>query len=289
MPEGPEVQQVLNSLEPKIVGRQISKVTVTHPKITMPLKKIGRQDGEVFIDRIEGGTIKKLERKGKYLVFHLGQQDSSIIYIVAHLGMTGAFFCINDLNEIPLNYRKHVHVIIDLDNKAKIAYSDQRRFGWMGALSEKEFFCYTPLQKVGPDPSSEDAPDLFLQNLRNKKISNTPIKKAIMRPEIIQGVGNIYASECLFKAKLNPLTNVGEISEAKLLELLRHIKETFELAIKLGGSSIRDYVNSEGKKGTFQELHMVYNKEFCKECGSAIENVKIDQRSSFYCPSCQKK
>ncbi|MDX8363963.1 bifunctional DNA-formamidopyrimidine glycosylase/DNA-(apurinic or apyrimidinic site) lyase [Cytobacillus sp. IB215665] len=289
MPEGPEVQQVLNSIEPKVLGKIISEVSVLHPKITMPLRKIGRQEVETFSQRLEGGSIEKLERKGKYLIFNINQVDISTLYLVTHLGMTGAIFHVNNLDEIAPNYRKHVHLIFKLNDESLMVYSDQRRFGWMGALNEQEYTAYRPLQEVGPDPASEDAPKLFLEIIRNKTFINKPIKRVIMQPNVIQGVGNIYASECLYKAKLNPLTSVGEISDEKLLELLVHIKETFELAIKLGGSSIRDYVNSEGKKGTFQELHMVYNKDFCPECGVPIENLKIDQRSSFYCPNCQAK
>ncbi|WP_114555664.1 bifunctional DNA-formamidopyrimidine glycosylase/DNA-(apurinic or apyrimidinic site) lyase [Bacillus sp. K6W] len=289
MPEGPEVQQVLNSLEPKVINKTIFHVSVLHNKITIPLKGMGRQEGESLIGRLEGATINKLERKGKYLVFHCKQPDSSIIYMISHLGMTGAFFNVSSLNEIAPNYRKHVHLIITLNDDSLLVYSDQRRFGWVGALNEEEYLLYNPIQKVGPDPSSPDAPQLFLANMRSKSVEKKPIKKVIMQPEIIQGVGNIYAAECLFRASIHPLTSVGEVSDEKLLELLKHIKETFELAIQMGGSSIRDYVNSEGKKGTFQDMHMVYNKKHCKVCGNDLDNVRIEGRSSFFCPNCQKK
>ncbi|MGG0720246.1 bifunctional DNA-formamidopyrimidine glycosylase/DNA-(apurinic or apyrimidinic site) lyase [Robertmurraya massiliosenegalensis] len=288
MPEGPEVQQVLNSLEPKILEKVITSVDVFHQKITIPLKNIGRQNVEIFSDRLEGSKIRKLERKGKYLIFHCEQADSSTIYMVSHLGMTGAFFNVNTLEEIAPNYRKHIHLQITLKDKSILVYSDQRRFGWIGALTAEEYMNYTPVQKVGPDPSSPTAPQMFLYNIRRKTLQNKPIKKVIMMPEIIQGVGNIYAAECLFRARIHPLTPVGKVTDEKLLVLLSHIKDTFELAINMGGSSIRNYVNSEGIKGTFQELHMVYNKKSCPECGRDIDNVKIDGRSSFFCPHCQK-
>jgi len=289
MPEGPEVQQVINSLEPKVVNKTILHVSVLHHKITIPLKGMGRQDVESLTGRLEGAKINKLERKGKYIVFHCNQQDLSRIYIVSHLGMTGAFFNVGSLDEIALNYKKHVHMIINLNDDSLLVYSDQRRFGWVGALTEEEYLLYNPIQKVGPDPSSPDTPQVFLANMRSKSVEKKPIKKVIMQPEIIQGVGNIYAAECLFRARIHPLTPVGEVSDEKLLELLKYIKETFELAIKMGGSSIRDYVNSEGKKGTFQEMHMVYNKKHCKVCGNNLDNVRIEGRSSFFCPNCQKK
>ncbi len=289
MPEGPEVQQVLNSLKTKVINKQIQKVNVFKNKIMIPLKKMGRQDVDLFAERLEGATITNIERKGKYLIFHCIQKNSTTVYMVSHLGMTGAFFHVPTIDEIPFIYRKHVHVIFKLDDNSLLAYSDQRRFGWVGALSKEEYMEYEPVQKVGPDPSSSEAPHAFLLIIRRKTFQNKPIKQVIMKPEVLQGVGNIYAAECLFKAKIHPLTSVGELSDEKLLELLGHIKEIFELAIEMGGSSIRDYVNAEGKKGTFQELHMVYNKVSCPECASPLENVKIDNRSSFYCPKCQKR
>ncbi|HEY4554590.1 MAG TPA: bifunctional DNA-formamidopyrimidine glycosylase/DNA-(apurinic or apyrimidinic site) lyase [Bacillaceae bacterium] len=289
MPEGPEVQQVLNSLAPKVVDRSIVKATVLHPKITIPLKKAGRQDSELFCRRLEGAVVRKMERKGKYLIFQCEQADASKHYLVSHLGMTGAFFHVNHLGEIAANYAKHIHAVFKLDDASVIAYSDQRRFGWVGMLNEEEYTSYHPVQKVGPDPADEDASKVFLENIRKKGYANKPIKRIIMLPEVIQGVGNIYAAECLFRAKIHPSTPVEEIKDEKLLELLGHIKNTFELAIQMGGSSIRDYVNSEGIKGTFQELHQVYNKQHCPDCGNTLENVKIDNRSSYFCPECQKQ
>ncbi|MDR4948828.1 bifunctional DNA-formamidopyrimidine glycosylase/DNA-(apurinic or apyrimidinic site) lyase [Neobacillus cucumis] len=288
MPEGPEVQQVLNSLEPKIIGKQIIHVEVYKPKITIPLKSEGRQDVFMFRQRLEGAIFHSLERRGKYLVFHCMQQNSSTIYMVSHLGMTGGFFNITSFDQIPDQYRKHVHIIFALNNDTQLVYSDQRRFGWVGALTQDEYLAYEPVQNVGPDPSEPDAEVRFLENIRKKQNMNKPIKSVIMQPFNVQGVGNIYAAECLFLARIHPLTPVKELSDEKLLELLKHIKETFKLAIELGGSSIRDYVNSEGKKGTFQELHRMYNKKTCPECGGDIENIKIDSRSSFFCPNCQK-
>lgn len=288
MPEGPEVQQILNSLEPKIIDKEIIHVEIFKPKITIPLKSEGRQDVFVFTQRLEGATFRRLERRGKYLVFHCEQQDSTIIYMVSHLGMTGGFFNFISFDEIPENYRNHVHIIFTLNNNTRLVYSDQRRFGWVGALTQEEYLSYGPVQNVGPDPSEPDAEVRFLENLRKKQNVNKPIKAAIMQPFNVQGVGNIYAAECLFMARIHPLTPVKEITDERLLELLKHIKETFALAIKLGGSSIRDYVNSEGKKGTFQELHKMYNKKTCPECGGDIENIRIDNRSSFFCPNCQK-
>jgi formamidopyrimidine-DNA glycosylase len=287
MPEGPEVQQVLNSLEPKIIGKEIISIEVFKPKITIPLKSEGRQDVFVFTQRLEGTTFRCIERRGKYLVFQCVQRDSSIIYMVSHLGMTGGFFNITSFDQLNEKYSNHVHIIFTLNNDTQLVYSDQRRFGWVGALTEEEYLSYKPVQNVGPDPSEPDAVIKFLENMRKKQNINKAIKSAIMQPFIIQGVGNIYAAECLFMARIHPKTPVGEISDEKLMELFHHIKNTFELAIKLGGSSIRDYVNSEGKKGTFQELHKMYNKKICPECGGEIENIKIDNRSSFFCPRCQ--
>lgn len=289
MPEGPEVQQVLNTLEPKLLNKQIINISVYNNKITIPLKKIGRQEVKVFTGRLEGAVFTKLERIGKYLIFHCKQRDSTSIYMVSHLGMTGGFFNVRSIDEVPEKYSRHIHIIFNLDNDSLLIYSDQRRFGWVGALNEQEYLAYEPIQKVGPDPSSSDAPQIFLEKIRMKQFSNKPIKWAIMQSVTIQGVGNIYAAECLFQAKIHPLTPVRELSDEMLLKLLDYIKETFELAIKMGGSSIRDYVSSEGMKGTFQELHKVYNKKSCPDCGMDIENIKIDNRSSFYCPSCQKR
>ncbi|MFJ5717298.1 bifunctional DNA-formamidopyrimidine glycosylase/DNA-(apurinic or apyrimidinic site) lyase [Neobacillus sp. NPDC093127] len=289
MPEGPEVQQVVNSLSPNICSKTIKTVEVLHDKITMPIKSIGRQNIELFSNRLIDTKILELERKGKYLIFKGKNKSSDDLFIVAHLGMTGAFFVVKDFNEITPKYRKHIHIIFRLDDNSSMVYSDQRRFGWVGALEEKEFLNYNPIQKIGPDPFDENAPERFIANMRRKTSENKPIKKLLLQPEIIAGIGNIYASECLFKANIHPMTPSKDITDKKLMELLSHVRETFALAIRLGGSSIRDYVNSEGQKGTFQEHFKVYGKKDCPECGHPLENVRIDNRSSFYCPSCQKK
>ncbi|NGQ94827.1 bifunctional DNA-formamidopyrimidine glycosylase/DNA-(apurinic or apyrimidinic site) lyase [Brevibacillus sp. SYP-B805] len=286
MPEGPEVQRVLETLAPKVINKTIEAVRISPYKITMPQGKRGRQDVELFIGRMSGTRVEKLERRGKYLVFHC-RNNSVPLYMVAHLGMTGAWFAVGSPEEVEDRYRKHIHVTFLLDDRSLMVYSDQRRFGWVGALTEQEYREYAPIQNMGPEAFWEDAPALFLENLRSKQAMTQPIKRLLMKPEIIAGVGNIYACETLFKAKIHPLTQPKDLSDAKIMELFGHIRETLETAVKLGGSSISNYVNSEGKKGSFQNHHKVYKKEHCPDCLTPLGNIRIDQRSSFFCPQCQ--
>jgi formamidopyrimidine-DNA glycosylase len=276
----------LNSLLGKVLNKRIVSVEVFHHKITIPLKQVGRQDVFLFSTRLKDAQIEQLERKGKYLVFSC--KNEMPIYMISHLGMTGAFFVVQSIEEIVPKYQKHVHVIFELDDGSILVYSDQRRFGWVGALSQEEYLSYNPIQKIGPDPLLAEIADMFVANLRESTAMNHPIKRLIMKPEIIAGVGNIYACESLFRARIHPMTSPKEMSNERLRELYQHIRQTLREAVRFGGSSVSDYVDSHGRKGSFQDYHQVYKKIQCPECGSFLENVRIDKRSSFYCPECQR-
>ena len=282
MPEGPEVQLIRDFLAKKVLKKKIVEATILHPKITMPFKG-KRQERSLLANRLLSCSFTKIERKGKYLVFYTNNSN----YMLAHLGMTGCFFIAENLGKIPLAYRKHVHFWLVFEDFSKLFYADIRRFGWLGFLTKEEYLAYSPIWNIGVDPLRDPSEEYFLTKLQAKPLSSYPIKKVIMRPDVVAGVGNIYACESLYKAKVSPFSRPFKIPLDVLKNIYKSIRETLSLALKYGGSSIKDYVNSEGKKGSFQNYHLVYKKEKCVNCMEDIKNVKLDGRSTFYCSFCQ--
>lgn len=288
MPELPEVENVRLSLDSKVVGRTIKVVDVYHTsviKFNSPLD---------FISRLEGWQITSLTRRGKFLLFHLHSQSSEPQLLIVHLGMTGALLhrTDRDYSAYPPSISQHIHIEIFLDDDTMLLYSDYRRFGSLRVilqsnLTNSNISHLHTLQQLGPEPFDPHIAELFLANIRHKRYCNKPIKDVLLDQRVLAGAGNIYASECLFPAAINPHTHVDMLSDDTLRLILRHLIDILSLSITLGGSSIKDYVNGQGTSGSFQEHLKVYDQSSCRVCHTAIAKTFIANRSTFHCPHCQ--
>ena len=221
--------------------------------------------------------------------------DCEVGTLILHLGMSGSLRLLGVDNprsiqpiKSVVSPDKHDHFDLILDNQTVLRFRDPRRFGavlWQpGSIKHHRLFVH-----LGPEPLSEafSAPRLY-ENSRGRK---TSIKGMIMNNQIVVGVGNIYANEALFHAKINPQTAAGRIGLSRYKMLVPQIKSVLEMAIEAGGSSLRDFVKSDGNPGYFQQQYWVYGRsgKACKKCGTVIRQIKQAQRSSFYCPACQRR
>ena len=270
MPELPEVEVVRTGLEPLLVGREIRKVLCHRQGLRYPLPEMAT---------LVGRRILSLKRRAKYLLFEL--DDGRLL--VWHLGMTGQFHLLPA--EAPAV--AHEHVRLDLDNGTSLRYGDLRRFGYAALLPADALNTHIWFNRLGPEPLGEAFDAGYLQSAcRGRK---GPIKTLLMNASIVVGVGNIYASEALFRAGIHPARAAGNISQKRLAKLVTAIKEVLAEAIAAGGSSIRDFVRADGKPGYFAHAFRVYGREGepCTVCGEPIRRLKQSGRSTFYCLNCQ--
>ena len=269
MPELPEVETTLRGISPFLLNKKIKHIQVRQPKLRWPVPE--------ELHQAENQTVRSLHRRGKYIV--AGTKSGSIIL---HLGMSGSL----RIADKPFEIRKHDHVLFELGNRKVMVYHDPRRFGtilWTsGSASDHPL-----LADLGPEPLSDafDGEHLF-RHSRQKKVA---VKNFIMNGHIVVGVGNIYASEALYRSGIRPGKAAGRVSASSYDALAADIKTILGAAIKSGGTTLRDFVNSEGQPGYFQQTLNVYGREGmpCKKCDSPIKQRTIGQRSTFYCSSCQ--
>lgn len=271
MPELPEVEVIRRGIVSHLEGCSLAGATVRNPNLRWP---VPHDLGHTLC----GMEISKVMRRGKYLLFDCGKGT-----LILHLGMSGS------LRLLPAATppQKHDHVDLLLDNGMILRLKDPRRFGailWETADVTR----HALLAQLGPEPLTA----AFSGNLLYKKTRgrSASIKEVLMNSHIVAGVGNIYASEALFRAGINPTTAAGRIGVRRYEKLVQAIKETLNLAIEAGGSSLRDFVNSDGHPGCFQQQYWVYRRtgQACRECGTIITQTRQGQRSSFYCSHCQK-
>jgi formamidopyrimidine-DNA glycosylase len=264
VPELPEVETVARSIAP-LVGRRILSAEFRCPRV------LRGADPEHMAADLEGRKIGAVERYGKFLVISLREGG----YLVIHLGMTGRLL----LGGSP---GKHTHAILTLD-RGLLLYDDPRQFGCFQYSAE-----FPPrVARLGPEPLEISAED-FAAGLRNRK---TRIKALLLNQRFLRGMGNIYADEALFRAGIHPLAMASRIRGERASRLHSAIREVLHEAIDAGGSSISDYVDAEGRKGFFQLSHRVYQRtgEPCVTCGTPIRRILVAQRSSHFCPKCQKR
>jgi formamidopyrimidine-DNA glycosylase len=225
----------------------------------------------------QGQVIVDIKRRAKYLLLQLTHD-----WIVIHLGMSGSLRML-ETSQTPA---KHDHVDLVLENGVILRYTDPRRFGsWLWANSIDEL---TQLKHLGPEPLSKDfSANYLLEKATNR---NIPIKNWIMDNHIVVGVGNIYASESLFMAKINPHRKVNSLTLAEFEQLVTAIKQVLTKSIEQGGTTLKDFVQSDGKPGYFVQKLQVYGREGekCLICKSNIKSYRIGQRNTFYCENCQK-
>ncbi len=262
MPELPEVETVVRSLAPHATGRLIIRAAFGKSPVV-------RQDAGVLASHLEGRRIERLERRGKFILFHL---DRGVLSV--HLGMTGRLLA----NAEPGPYTR---ASLTLD-AGSLLYDDIRQFGRIEWSAEAP----AGLARLGPDPLTVTAAT-FHSILRGRR---GRIKSLLLNQRLLAGIGNIYADEILFRARIHPLAAAGRLGPARLERLLMAARQVLEQAISRGGSSISDYVDSEGRSGSFQLLHQVYGKQGspCPRCGAAIRKIVVAQRGTHYCPHCQR-
>ena len=279
MPELPEVETVKNAVSKAVDGANIIAAAVLCDKFR---EKIPAD----FAAKITGATIMDCRRIAKYIIIEL----SNGLSLVWHLGMSGK---IKILPQKPTTLEKHDHVVIETD-KGCLIFNDPRRFGLLTYCESARLNECSALKNIGPDPFDKNLTAQYLYS--QLQAHSTPIKVAILEQKIICGIGNIYASEALFKAKILPLRPAKSLNLKECENLLKSIREVLSKAIKAGGSTLRDYRKPDGSSGEFQNQHCVYNKtgQRCPECvcniskTGGIKKVVLGGRSTFYCETLQK-
>jgi len=280
MPELPEVETIRRGLQKQIKNKQIKDIVINVDKI---VKKPSLRE---FITKIKDKKIKEIDRRGKYIIIHLDSEDKLIV----HLGMTGLLIYPYDNKITEKEIKpKHNHLIFTFTDNTQLVFNDVRRFGKVYLISNINEI--ETLSKLGIEPLEDYfTEEVFIQILNKKK--NGKIKSFLMKQEFIAGLGNIYANEVLYRSNIHPLRPVSSLNKKEIENLYQQIKLVLGEAVKLRGSTVADeaYRDTDGKKGKFAKKLQVYARkgEPCIKCGHSIEVVRIEGRSSFICPQCQK-
>lgn len=279
MPELPEVETVLRGLRPALEGRRIAEARAYVPKLRLPVPAD-------FEARLSGARVTALRRRAKYLVMTLEDGPD----VILHLGMSGHFTVLGHNQAAAWERAKHDHFMFLTDAGARIVYNDIRRFGLITFCAPGGAEAHPLLAGLGPEPLGDalDAAALE-QSLAGR---TTPIKVALLDQKLIAGVGNIYASEALHRAAISPRRKAASVRGRRLQRLAPAIRQVLEEAIAAGGSSLRDHAQVTGELGYFQHSFRVYGREGAPcpraACGGTIRRIVQAQRSTFYCPTCQR-
>jgi len=271
MPELPEVETTRRGLLP-LIGNVVKSVTIRHPTLRWPIP-------QHLLQTLHNQTLRGLTRRAKYI---LCEYDSGVLLL--HLGMSGRVQLL-DSNYPP---EKHDHFDIEFKDGQVMRLRDPRRFGAVLWIDNKENN-HVLLNSLGPEPLDEGFYAKYLHTALSKK--TLAIKNAIMDGHLVVGVGNIYASESLFRARIHPETVANKLSLKQCEKLVAEIKSTLNDALSAGGSSLRDFFGVDGNIGYFQQEYFVYGRtdEPCKVCAKPIKCIRLGQRSTFYCDKCQKR
>ncbi|MEM7540106.1 MAG: bifunctional DNA-formamidopyrimidine glycosylase/DNA-(apurinic or apyrimidinic site) lyase [Pseudomonadota bacterium] len=271
MPELPEVETTRRGVEPLLVGRTATEVHVFERRLRQPVSR-------GLAKALQGQRLMQISRRAKYLLF--GFETGTLI---SHLGMSGTLRVVDQ----KLQRQTHDHVDITFDDSRILRFRDPRRFGLM-LWTANDPYQHRLLAPLGPEPWDPAFSARYLKQRAAQR--TTAIKNFIMDAHTVVGVGNIYASESLHRAGINPRRKAGSVSLARYSQLVVHIQAVLEAAIKAGGTTLRDFVNNEGKPGYFRANLRVYDRagEPCLSCGTAIRSIVIGQRSTYYCPRCQR-
>ena len=269
MPELPEVQTVVTTLRPRLVGRRLGRATLARPDILTP-------PGVDLCGCLAGRIVAAVDRRGKRIVLTL--DDGCRFYV--HLGMTGQLTVVGP--GVPAPPHTHLEVELDGPTGERLRFRDPRRFGgvwWLGRDTP-------PDAGMGPEPLTLRPQDLAARLARTAR----PVKAALLDQSLVAGLGNIYVDESLFAANLHPLRRASDLTPAEVARLSRAIKSTLRKAIRHRGSTLRDYADADGKAGGFQLLHRVYDRagQPCRTCKAPIERVVLGGRSTHFCPDCQR-
>ena len=278
MPELPEVETVRRGLLPVMEGQRILRAEVNRPDLRFPLPAR-------MADRLQGAVVQSLRRRSKYILADLSTGETLLI----HLGMSGRILISGQmLGEFHHDHpapQKHDHVVFHLENGARITFNDARRFGAMDLMDTAKAAQHPLMAALGPEPLGNAFNESYLTGRLKGRL--TPIKSALLDQHTIAGLGNIYVCEVLFRAGVHPARQAADTKAPPLVAIIRAVLTE---AIEAGGSSLRDYRQTDGELGYFQHRFQVYDRkgEPCARCDTPIERLVQSGRSSFYCPNCQR-
>jgi len=271
MPELPEVETTCRGIRPHLEAQTILSIEVRNESLRWPVSE--------EIIHLQKRQVMSITRRAKYILIEFSPTE----HIIMHLGMSGSLR-ISDTDE-PL--RKHDHLIFSLSNGLQMRYHDPRRFGcalWVDGDVHK----HKLMEKLGPEPLGDAfTSDYFYEQSRGRA---TTVKQWVMTNSTVVGVGNIYACEALKMAGIHPKRAAGKVSKARLNDLYKAIRTVLQRSIDQGGTTLKDFLHSDGQPGYFKQQLAVYDREGqpCGDCGSEIKRIVLGQRSTFYCPKCQK-
>ena len=273
LPELPEVEIIRRQLYKELVGACISRCEVFLPRLVTYPTPLGYRRG------LKGRCIRGVRRRGKYLLLELDDGRE----LVVHLGMTGSLVLSSPREERP----RHTHLVFHLTDGRDLLYVDPRTFGETALLRSGDRSPLRGLHAMGPEPLTED---FSCECLAGALQGKCRVKSALMDQARIAGIGNIYADESLHRAGVNPLRRLDELTPSEIARIHAAVREVLSEAISRGGSSVSDYVDLRGERGSFQDSHRVYRREgeCCPACGTTILRETIAGRSSYFCPRCQK-
>ncbi len=310
MPELPEVQTIASELNRKLKNRIIKSVVVNAPKMVAVgpgtvsnIRTADKRSTDKFISLLEGEKVLSVQRRAKLLIFDL----SGSLCILVHLKMTGQFIFEDKKLRAKTGgkYRmfnklyaplvklpsKHTHVIFNFIDGSTLYFNDIRKFGYMKLVRDDELNQVRELQEYGPEPLSKQFTfSTFLTAVKNVLSNKLKIKIFLMDAKKIAGIGNIYSDEILFHAGVRPMRRVSSLTNKELAAIYKWIKPVLIKGIKAKGSSVGDFVRTDGSWGQMGKFHFVYGRkgQKCKKCGSIIEAVKLGGRTGSFCPHCQK-
>lgn len=276
MPELPEVETVRQGLAPALEGRTLVRVLQRRANLRIPFPP-------KFAEQLTGRRVTKLARRAKYLLVHLDNDD----VLLVHLGMSGRFAVFARAGQ---KFGKHDHVVLETDVGAQIVFTDHRRFGLMTLLKGSEVSTHRLLAGLGPEPLTPDfSPSSLLLAFKGKR---SPVKSALLDQQIVAGLGNIYVCEALFGAQISPMRLAGSLKAPGLRKLVSEVKAVLRAAIQSGGSTLRDYQQTSGELGYFQNRFRVYGREgedcVRRGCDGVVRRDVQSGRSTFHCATCQR-
>ena len=267
MPELPEVETIRTQLAPRLEGRVLARVEILDPRLTRPY------DLFEVAEELEGDRVVAVERRGKYLLLRL----ESGLGLLVHLRMTGSF------GFIPVS---HERAILELDDGTRLAYRDVRRFGTWLVIEEADLEPYLAT-KNGPEPLGPGFTARWLSSQLARR--HAPLKAVLLDQRVVAGLGNIYADEALWRARVNPLRPANSVTPGEAVRITRAVRAALRAGIERQGSTLRDYSAPDGASGSMQEEFRVYGRdgEPCRRCGATIAKTRVGGRGTWFCPRCQ--
>ena len=274
MPELPEVETIVNDLRPSLKDRSFADITILWPRMVL------QPSAEELRRRLPGQVVKDIGRRGKYLIFRLASGEA----LIMHLRMTGSLL-LKRKGDKHLVSSPYITAIFRLDNGTELVFTDRRKLGTVSLVKDESELN----EKLGPEPLDPDfTPQVLAKRLSSRK---APIKAVLCDQEVLAGIGNMYADEALFFARIHPLREANSLSHGEIKSLHKAIRQVLMRAISNGGASISDYRRPTGEKGTQQYDFYAAHRggQTCKVCATPIERITVRNRGTYFCPKCQGK